>query len=285
MQTARDLGQGIPNAVPGAAGGLFIAGTNAATTITTSLTTTFTGNLTGTTGAVASVTGNVGGNVVGTVGAAASVTGSVGSIAAGGITNASFAADAISASKVNADVGTEYATAFWGTAIPGAFGAGTAGSRLGKLPDVTAGAAGGVFLSGSNAATTVNFTGNLSGSVGSVTGAVASVTGAVGSVASGGITAASFAADAITAAKVAADVGTEIAAAVAAYAGADPSAVPAANATLIAKLDWLCAWFRNKQTVNRTTGVVALRNNADSGNIGSYTASDDGTTFTRPEVT
>ncbi len=50
--------------VPGASGGLFIAGTNAATTVTTALTTTFTGNLTGSvgsvTGAVGSVTGAVG---------------------------------------------------------------------------------------------------------------------------------------------------------------------------------------------------------------------------------
>ncbi len=44
---------GLANAVPGATGGLFIAGTNAATTVTTSFTTTFTGNL----------TGNVGGSV------------------------------------------------------------------------------------------------------------------------------------------------------------------------------------------------------------------------------
>lgn len=68
-------------ATPGAAGGHFIAGTNAATTVTTSFTTTFTGNLTGSvgsvTGAVGSVTGNVGGNVVGSV---ASVTGAVGSV-------------------------------------------------------------------------------------------------------------------------------------------------------------------------------------------------------------
>jgi len=81
----------------------------------------------------------------------------------------------------------------WATAIPGAYGAGTAGSRLGKLPDVTAGAAGGAFIAGANAATSIttaltanvigNVTGNLSGSVGSVTGAVGSVTGAVGSVA------------------------------------------------------------------------------------------------------
>ncbi len=95
----------LPSATAGAAGGLFIAGTNAATTITTALTTTFTGNLTGSvasvsgavgsvTGAVASVTGNVGGNVTGSVGsvvgAVGSVTGSVGSVvgAVGSVTGA-----------------------------------------------------------------------------------------------------------------------------------------------------------------------------------------------------
>jgi hypothetical protein len=92
-------------ALPGAAGGHFIAGTNAATTVTTSFTTTFTGNVTGSvgsvTGAVGSVTGNVGGNV----------TGSVGSVATGGITAASIAADAIGASELAADAVTEIATA------------------------------------------------------------------------------------------------------------------------------------------------------------------------------
>jgi hypothetical protein len=53
------------------------------------------------------------------------------------------------------------------------------------LPSATAGTAGGLFIAGTNAATTVNFTGNLSGSVGSVTGAVGSVTGAVASVTAG----------------------------------------------------------------------------------------------------
>lgn len=48
--------QPIPTAAPGAAGGLFIAGTNAATTITTGLTTTFTGNLTGSVGSVTGLT-------------------------------------------------------------------------------------------------------------------------------------------------------------------------------------------------------------------------------------
>ncbi len=57
-QSATNLGlSALPTANPGAANGVFIAGTNAATTITTGLTTTFTGNLTG---SVASVTGAVG---------------------------------------------------------------------------------------------------------------------------------------------------------------------------------------------------------------------------------
>jgi len=41
-----------------------------------------------------------------------------------------------------------------------------------QLPIAVPGAAGGVFIAGSNAGTSVNFTGNLSGSVGSVTAAV-----------------------------------------------------------------------------------------------------------------
>ena len=61
-------------------------------------------------------------------------------------------------------------------------------TKVDFLPAVTAGGAGGVFIAGTNAATTVTtsltttFTGNLTGSVASVSGAVGSVTGAVGSV-------------------------------------------------------------------------------------------------------
>lgn len=43
----------LPSATAGAAGGVFIAGTNAATTITTALTTTFTGDVTGSVGSLA----------------------------------------------------------------------------------------------------------------------------------------------------------------------------------------------------------------------------------------
>lgn len=66
----------LPSATAGAAGGVFIAGTNAATTVTTALTTTFTGNL----------TGDVGGNVTGTVG-------TVNALAANSITAAATATD------------------------------------------------------------------------------------------------------------------------------------------------------------------------------------------------
>jgi hypothetical protein len=63
--------------------------------------------------------------------------------------------------------------------------------------------------------------GSVTGAVGSVTGAVGSVTGAVGSVAAGGITAASFAANAITAAKLDPDVTTELQAGLATQASVD----------------------------------------------------------------
>ena len=50
----------LPAVTAGAAGGVFIAGTNAATTITTALTTTFTGNVTGSVGSVTTVSDKTG---------------------------------------------------------------------------------------------------------------------------------------------------------------------------------------------------------------------------------
>lgn len=143
---------GLANAVPGAAGGLFIAGTNAATTVTTSFTTTFTGNLTGSvgsvtgavgsvTGAVASVTGNVGGNVTGSVGSVVgavgsvtgnvggNVTGSVGSVATGGIAAASFAAGAIDAAALATDAVTEIADGILARDLGSGSNAGSAQER------------------------------------------------------------------------------------------------------------------------------------------------------------
>lgn len=75
----------LPSATAGAAGGVFIAGTNAATTITTGLTTTFTGNLTGSVGSVTGAVGSVTGSVASVTGAVGSVTGNVGGNVTGSV--------------------------------------------------------------------------------------------------------------------------------------------------------------------------------------------------------
>lgn len=210
----------IPNAVAGAAGGVFIAGVNAATTanITGNLTGNVTGSVGSVTGAVGSVTGNVGGNVTGSVG---SVIGAVGSVT-GGVTVTTNNDKTGYSLTVAPPTVAAIATAVWQDVTAGDF---TTASSIGKslyTAGVAPGAAGGLFIAGANAAVTANITGNitgnLSGSAGSVVGAVgsvagnvggnvvgtvASVVGAVGSIATGGIVAASFGANAITAAVIA----------------------------------------------------------------------------------
>lgn len=120
------------------------------------------------------------------------------------------------------------------------------------------------------------------------------------------LTAAKLATDAIAASKIASDAVTEIqnglatAASIAALndlsaaevnaemvdaldtdAYAELGAVPAANASLADKITWLAMLARNKITQTATTQT--LRNDADSGNVGTSTVSDNGTTFTKGE--
>ena len=198
--TAGSIGKALfINAAPGAAGGLFIAGSNAATTVN------FTGNLSGSVGSVTGAVGSVTGAVGSVTGAVGSVTGAVGSVT-GAVASVTAAvtlptmptnwvtATGIAASALNGKgdwlLSSGYtapptvasiATGVWQDTTAGDF---TTLNSIGKALYINAapGAAGGHFISGSNAATTVNFTGNLSGSVGSVTGSVGSVTGSVGSV-------------------------------------------------------------------------------------------------------
>lgn len=79
--------------------------------------------------------------------------------------------DGIAAIPTSNPSAAQIATAVWQDATAGDF---TVASSIGKslFTGVAPGAAGGVFIAGSNAATTVNITGNLSGSVGSVTAAI-----------------------------------------------------------------------------------------------------------------
>lgn len=117
-----------------------------------------------------------------------------GTFNAGAINAAAIAADAIGASELAADAVTEIVAGVWGALTASYTGIGTFGLLLSStnnaaqtingdwtdgqrldlildaikaktdyLPSTTAGAAGGVFIAGSNAATTVNITGTVSG--------------------------------------------------------------------------------------------------------------------------
>lgn len=152
------------------------------------------------------------------------------------------------------------------------------------LPSVTAGGSGGLFIAGSNAATTVNFTGSLSGSVGSVTAAItlpsiptnwitaaginaAAITsakfgsGAITStvMAANSIGASQMAADAIGASELATDAVTEIVNAV--WAAAARTLTSAANFNNLSQADIRTAV--GMATANLDTQLTAIK--ADTG--------------------
>jgi len=64
---------------------------------------------------------------------------------------------------------------------------------------------------------------------------------------------------------------------------AEPASVPAANATIAAKIGFIYAYLRNKKTTTDTTET--LRNDADSADIASATLADDSTTTTKNKLT
>ncbi len=111
-------------AVPGAAGGLFIAGTNAATTVTTAFTTTFTGNLTGSAGSIAGVSFPAGFSTLTT----STIAAAVWDLATSGhTTSGTFGAALVTASSAGDP---------WATAVPGSYTSGQAGYVLGHNLDV-----------------------------------------------------------------------------------------------------------------------------------------------------
>jgi hypothetical protein len=62
-------------------------------------------------------------------------------------------------------------------------------------------------------------------------------------------------------------------------AQAEPSSVPAANASPVAKIGYVFAKMRNKRLTTATSDI--LRNDGDSAAIATSTLADDGTTFSR----
>lgn len=64
---------------------------------------------------------------------------------------------------------------------------------------------------------------------------------------------------------------------------AELSAVPAANASMTDKINWIFMMMRNK--ITSTSSTLTLRNDADSGDVATAAHSDDTTTYTKPEWT
>lgn len=176
------------------------------------------------------------------------------SLSSGAITAASIAADAITAAKV-AD-GTIDAATFAAGAINAAAIAADAITDAKVASDVTIA--------------------SVTGAVGSVTGNVGgNVTGSVGSMASGGITAASLAADCITAAKIA--TGAIDADALAADAVDEilDEQIGDGTITMRQALRVIIAACAGKVSGGGTT-TVTIRNLADSANVVVATVDSDG---------
>lgn len=81
----------------------------------------------------------------------------------------------------------------------------------------------------------------------------------------------------------ASDVNAQVVDALATDTYAEPSGVPAATSSLKDKINWMFTLARNRLT--QTATQQTLRNDANSGNIGTANVSDDGTTHTREEWT
>ena len=216
-------------------------------------------------------------------------------------------ADAVNASALATDAITEIQN---GLATPTnittvAAVAGSVGSVTGNVGGNVAGSVGSV----------TGAVGSVTGAVGSVTGAVGSVTGnvggnvvgSVGSVATGGISAASLAADAsneLAAGLLATDIvsasalhddtvasllidagryaqGDPVETSLATTARAELAARPAANAPIVDKLTWLVMLLLNKIEQTATTKTLYADNGSTT--IATSDATDDGTTFTSAE--
>jgi hypothetical protein len=137
-------------------------GITGAATFTAGIVTNITGNLSGSVGSLTTNNDKTGYSLTVTPPTAATTAAAVWDVVLSGHLTSGTTGAALNAAGSAGDP--------WATAIPGAYGAGTAGHRLGNIPDVAAGAAGGLFIAGTNAATTVTITGSLSGTVGGIAG-------------------------------------------------------------------------------------------------------------------
>ncbi len=175
----------------------------------------------------------------------------------------------------------------------------------GAIPQAVAGASGGLFIAGSNAATTANITGNLtgnvSGSVGSVSAGVnaiqfagQTITAASGvtlpatvasptNITAGTITTVTNLTNAPTAGDLTATMKTSVKTQVTDGLNVDTYAeqaqgTPPATATFRAMLQWLYMAWRNKST--QTSSQYSLYADDTTTVVAKSSAADDGTTLT-----
>jgi hypothetical protein len=250
------------------------------------------------TGAVGSVTGNVGGNVNGSVASIAANGIAATSIATGAITAAKFAANAIDAAAVATgaidadalatDAAAEIADAVWDELLSGHVIVGSAGAALqaaGSAGDPWSTALPGAYGAGTAGAIVPAIKAKTDLLTFTVANQLDSRTM---SMANGAVTAAAVATDAIDADALAADALTEINAQVVDALATDTYAEPgqgnpAATASLATKIGYIYKGTRNKHDQNATTFELY----ADDGTTVDQkaTVSDDGTTFTRGKLT
>lgn len=140
----------------------------------------------------------------------------------------------------------------WATALPGAYGAGTAGKIIGD---------------------------NINAPIATVDTVVDGIQTDL-SNGTDGLGALKILIDALNDLS-AAQVNAEVVDALDTDTYAELGAVPAATSSITDKLNWLFALARNK--VTQTTTTQTLRNDADAGNIATAAVSNDGTTATRGE--
>lgn len=236
----------------------------------------------------------------------------VANINTGAIVSGSFAVDSITSASLSTGAATEIAGAIWDEARSGHTTAGSFGHGVASVQGNVTGST--ASVTGAVGSVTGNVGGNVTGSVGSVVSfgtLVADVATAVWAAATRTLTAISDSSGVTTllsrlsagratnldnldaavttratAASIAAlnnlsttQVKTQVVDALNTDTYAEPSAVPAATATLAAKIGWIAALARNKMTQTATT--QSLRNAGDSANIGTSSDTDDGSVYTR----
>jgi hypothetical protein len=137
--------------------------------------------------------------------------------------------------------------------------AGTAGERLGRIPNAAAGGAGGVLTADAN--------NRVAGIVGTVVNTLDEIAGAA-------YVEGTNALDQVAAVN---EVWEQ--------AGAEPTTMPAGTASMLEKIDAIYAYaVLHSKNISNSTGKETLRNEADSADLAQANVSDDGTTFTRGKM-